>query len=293
MNKNKIVRVASLDGLYLYGYFAPKNGKVALLHIHGFEGNFYENEFVWSIGGKLDKMGITFLTANTRGNGKDTNFNTTKNKIVRVGGHYESLDDAYLDIDAWIKFLMDEGYGEIYLQGHSLGTIKSVRYLFEGKYKDKVKKLILICPFDGKAMIDRDIKKDINELVKKAEEKVKQGKGEELASEEFETVGMSYKTYVSWYQRNDFGRMFEFCNKDYDFPLLQKIKIPTKVIVGSKDEFFHTSNPNHPEEAVKIMLDKIPNSEGKIIQKAPHSFIGFENELAEEMSDFVQIPTNN
>ena len=287
MDKNKIVRVATSDGLYLHGYFAQKSGKVALLHIHGFEGNFYENQFVWSIADELNRKGITFLAVNTRGNGKDTDFNTVDEKIVRIGGHYESIDDAHLDISAWIKFLLDQGHEEIYLQGHSLGTVKSIRYSFEGKYKDKIKKLILICPFDGKAMIDRDIKKNIDELVKNAGEKIKQGKGEELASEEFETVGMSYKTYVSWYQRSEFGRMFEFCNKDYDFPLLQKIKVKTKIIVGSKDEFFHVSNPDHPEEAVKIMLNKISTSEAKIIQNASHSFIGFEEELVKEVVDFI------
>ncbi len=67
MDKNKIVQVATSDGLYLQGYFAPKKGKKALLHIHGFEGNFYENKFVQVLADKLDSENITFLSVNTRG----------------------------------------------------------------------------------------------------------------------------------------------------------------------------------------------------------------------------------
>ncbi len=55
MDKNKLVQVATSDGLYLQGYFAPKKGKVALLHIHGFEGNFYENKFVQVLADELGK----------------------------------------------------------------------------------------------------------------------------------------------------------------------------------------------------------------------------------------------
>jgi predicted alpha/beta hydrolase family esterase len=40
------------------------------------------------------------------------------------------------------------------LQGHSLGTFKIVRYLFEGKYADKINKLILLAPFDIKTSTD-------------------------------------------------------------------------------------------------------------------------------------------
>ena len=64
----------------------------------------------------------------------------------------ELLEEAHLDISAWIKFLLDEGYQEIILQGHSLGTIKVIRYLFEGEYKNKISKLILLAPFEKHAL---------------------------------------------------------------------------------------------------------------------------------------------
>lgn len=284
----ELVRTNTKDKLYLHGLlFNGDKTKSALLHIHGFEGNFYENSFVEALAKAMQKKNLTFLTVNTRGNGKDTDFNTTDRKIKRVGAHYESIDDAYLDIDAWIEFLLKQDYKNIILQGHSLGTIKVVRYIFEGKYKDKIKKLILLSPFDGKALIESSLKGNLDRLVKEAEQKIKDGKGDEITTKEYEVVDMSYKTYVSWYRRDDFGRMFEFCNKGYNFPLLRKIKVPTKIIVGTKDEYFHISNPKHLEEAMKILLKNIPNSEGKIIKDAYHTYIGFENELASEVLSFV------
>jgi pimeloyl-ACP methyl ester carboxylesterase len=81
--------------------------------------------------------------------------------------------------------------------------------------------------------------------------------------------------------------MFEFCSKDYDFPVLKKIKIPTKIIVGSKDEYFYPSNPKHPEGAMGILLKNITNSTGKIIDGAIHSFKPHEDVMVREVGEFT------
>ena len=47
IDKPRLLQATTSDGLYLHGYYVPsKNKKTAILHIHGFEGNFYENNFV-------------------------------------------------------------------------------------------------------------------------------------------------------------------------------------------------------------------------------------------------------
>lgn len=285
--KNSIVQVATSDGLLLQGYFAPKEGKQALLHIHGFEGNFYENEFVQVLAKELNKEDITFLVVNTRGNGKITDFNTPDGQIKTVGARFELIEDSHIDIGAWIRFLLEKGYEEIILSGHSLGTYKVVRYLLTGRNKDSVKKLLLLAPFDKRAGLEIYTKKPLEETLQKAQKIVESGKGEEMITEEFDNISLSFKTYVSWYSQDDFGRMFEFCNKDYDFPALKKINVPTKIIVGSKDEFFHPTNPKHPEEAMNILLKNIPNSEGKIIEGSVHSYIPHTDILAKEVISFI------
>ncbi len=285
----KLLQTLTSDGLYLHGYCVPsKDKRIAILNIHGFEGNFYQNNFVHVLIDGLEKSQIGFLTVNTRGNGTDTEINTAKGKYRRIGGRYELLEEAYLDIDAWVKFLVDEGYQEIVLQGHSLGTMKVVRYLFEGKLKDKVNKLILLAPFDKKGeLVGKG--ENLNYLINQAEEMIRKGKGEKLVSRrKFGDINISYKTWVSWYKQDDLGRIFEFCSPDYDFPTLKQIKIPTKIIVGSKDEFFHLSNPGHPEEAMDILLKHISNSQGKIIDGAVHSYKPHEDVMVKEVIKFVR-----
>lgn len=288
MKKNKLLQVLTADGLYLHGYYVPsEDKKVGVLLIHGFEGNFYENNFIYALTDELEEKGIGFLTVNTRGNGKDTDFNTLKGKYERIGSRYELLEEAHLDITAWLKYLLDEDYKEIVLMGHSLGTLKAVRYLFEGKYKSKINKLILLSPFDKKGKMISSGRKDIERLLSKAQKMVDEGKGEELITPEFDENSLSYQTFISWYKQDDLGRMFEFCTPSYGFPILKQISIPTKIIVGTKDEYFHLSNPEHPEEAMELLLKNIPNSKGKFIEGAVHSFKPHEDLMVKEVSDFA------
>lgn len=290
MKKNKLLQITTSDGLYLHGYYVPsEDKKVGILHIHGFEGNFYENNFVHVLANEMEAKGIGFLTVNTRGNGRDTSFNTVDGKGKKIGARYELLEEAHLDITAWLKYLIDEGYKEIVLQGHSLGTMKAVRYLFEGEYKDKISKLILLCPFDKKGFMVINGKGNLEDLVNKAQKMVDEGKGDELISPEFDDGdgATSYKTFVSWYKQDDLGRMFEFCSPKYDFPILKQIKVPTKIVVGSNDEYFYPTNPKHPEEAMELLLKNIPNSKGKIIDDAVHSFKSHEDIMAKEVSSFA------
>ena len=111
MRKNKLVQISASDGIYLHGYFVPSDGKkVGVLHIHGFEGNFYENNFVHVLANEMEEKGVGFLAVNTRGNGKDTDFNTVDGKYKRIGARYELLEEAHLNITVWLKYLLEEGY---------------------------------------------------------------------------------------------------------------------------------------------------------------------------------------
>ncbi|MDD5146899.1 MAG: DUF1749 domain-containing protein [Candidatus Pacebacteria bacterium] len=287
MTKHNLLQIATADGLLLHGYYIPsKNKKVAVLHIHGFEGNFYENNFVHVLVKEMEEKGISFITANTRGNGKDTDFNTVEGQIVNIGARYELLEEAHLDITAWLKVLINEGYKEIVLMGHSLGTVKAVRYLFEGEQKNQINKLILLAPFDKKGyLLVQNL--DTENLLNQAQEAIDKGRGGELVTPEFGDGITSYQTFISWYKQDDLGRMFEFSSPKYEFPILKQINIPTKIVVGSKDAYFYPTNPKHPEEAMKILLNKIPHSQGKIIEGAVHSFKPHESLMAKEVSAFI------
>ncbi|MFA6981490.1 MAG: alpha/beta hydrolase [Patescibacteria group bacterium] len=281
-----LVQVATSDGIYLHGYYSPaENKKACVLHIHGFDGNFYQDDYINVLEQELGKSGIGFLTVNTRGCGKNTSFKTIEGRYRRIGTRYELLEDAHLDITAWVKFLIEDSTEEIILAGHSLGTMKVVRYLFEGELKDRITRLILLAPFDKKGLIAPILNKDMDALRSIADKISDTGGGPKTRSSGFGPV--STKTFLSWYRQDDLGRMFEFCNEDYDFPILEQIKVPTLIVVGSKDEFFHLSNPDHPEEAMSILLKHISNSRGKIIENSDHAFRSYENAMAREVAEFL------
>lgn len=288
MSKKGLVQIATSDELCLQGYFTPKAGKSALLHIHGFEGNFYENKFVQVLASELDKENITFLMVNTRGSEKIKEFNTLNGGVKTIGARYELLEESPIDINAWIEFLEKEGYRDIVLMGHSLGTMKVVRYLSEGKYQDRIKKLILLSPFDKKAWLRSHTQIPLEVLLAKAEKMVRDGMGNEMVEDGFNVIDVSYKTWISWFKQDDMGRMFEFVTKNYESPILKKINIPTKVIVGSNDDYFHISNSHNSQEAMDILLKTILNSKGVLIAGGEHSFAPHEKTLSDEVIKFIK-----
>lgn len=282
-----LVQTTTTDNIRLHGLLVPGDiSKPAVLHIHGFEGDFFTNGFINPEAKALHNDNITFLTVQTRGMASDYLFHTTDDKWKRYGAHFEKHEEAYLDIDAWINFLKKQGYKKIILQGHSLGTVKIIRYLFEGSYPEVITKLILLAPFDNIYMAESFTDKWKGQ-VKEAKQKVKDGKGEERTPKDWWDINISYQSYVSWLDDNDYTHMFNFHDKSYSFPLLNKIQIPVKVIVGTKDEFLHTSNPEHPEEAMEILKKNIKQFSYRLIEGAKHSYAGYEAEVVKEIMNFI------
>jgi pimeloyl-ACP methyl ester carboxylesterase len=283
-------RVETKDKLLLRGlYVGGDKNKPVVIHIHGFQGDFFTQEFVKRVAQELHKEDFGFVSIQNRGTGVASEiYANTKAGWVLGGADFELLEEAYLDIDAWIKFILGKGYKEIILQGHSLGTMKVARYLLEGNYSDRVKKLILLAPFDIMHLLDDATKGKWPEYLKIAENKVKEGKGTEMIPQNFLDVRMSYQTYISHHKQNDFEKMFAVHDKTYKFPLLNKIKISVKIIVGTEDPYFNPANPKKPQEALDLLLKNIQNSEGKLINGARHGYEGFEDIVAEEVLEFVK-----
>lgn len=257
------------DGIYLVG----SKDKPAVIYVHGMFGDYKLPNFVNNLKDELIKNNIAYFATNNRGAGEYS--------------RHELLEEAHLDITAGVKFLIDKGYNKIILIGHSAGTVKVARYLFEGEYKDNVIKLILVAPIDPLGGRIAHGRNNIEEFLKRAQEKLNQGKGNEMITSEFDHDDVSYQTFISWYKRDDLGKMFEFCNKDYDFPILNQIKIPVKAIAGNKDEYLHPSNPEHPKEAMNILSKYIKDFGYKIIEGSGHNFNGFEKELIGEITKFI------
>lgn len=279
-----LVEMHTEDKLILHGLFvAPKNDNPTMIYLHGWEGNFYQNRFIKSIAATLESKGYGFLSIRTRSSDLISELPTTDGKWMKAGSWNQKLEDAHIDISAAVKFLKDEGYNNIILSGHSLGTMKVVRYLFEGKYRAEIQKLVLISPFDNAFILYAGGEQEQLEKLKIAKQHINAGFGEEFISGGFAYTNMSWKTFASWGNMDDFGKMWWFSNKEYDFPVLTKINIPVRTVIGSIDEHVYDK-----EEAMNIMKKYIKNFDYQIIENALHSYLGFEDELAKIIYDFVK-----
>jgi hypothetical protein len=75
----ELCRVRTEDGLELHGFLCPNQrskGKgqkaesaerTGVLHVHGWDGNFYENRFIYEAARVCTACGLSFLSLNNRG----------------------------------------------------------------------------------------------------------------------------------------------------------------------------------------------------------------------------------
>lgn len=226
--KTEFHRVVTKDKLILQGLLhKPEISKnKAILHIHGMAGNFYENRFLDSMTNYFTKNGLSFLTINTRGHDFIADFPlaSKEEKFKRVGNVWEKFEECVLDIEPWINFLEGEGYKEIILQGHSLGSVKAVYYLVRKKDK-RVSKLILASPPDMIGLAEEG--KGHRRIMKLAKRMVKQGKGDQILPEKlWDWYYLSAKTYLDFGERDKPIDIFNTYDKNKP-SILANVKVPT------------------------------------------------------------------
>lgn len=288
--KTNIVQTTTKDKLILSGLFKEGDTpKSAVILVHGFTSDFYSHKFFHSIQEKLESNGIASVAIQNRGTGMHTEFLLEGRKESEwIGSFYEKIEEAHLDISAWIEFLKNKGYSAITLLGHSLGTIKTVRYLFEGTYSDQINNIVLLAPFDKNGFIENYTEGKWKEYVKTAQKEIDNGEGRKIIPEHFEDFPMSYTNFVSWYQDSELNNMWDFYRGDnYNFPILNKIEIPTLILVGDKDEFFYIPQFSTLESVRKILLNNISNLDLHILKGANHTYVGFENIVSELVKKYL------
>lgn len=280
----ELVEIKTDDNLLLQGLFiSPHKNKPTMIYIHGWEGNFYQNRFINHVADKLAENGYGFLSIRTRSSDLLSELMTTEGSWVRTGSWLQKLEDAHIDISAAIDFLKSRDFNDIILSGHSLGTMKAVRYLFEGKHGSEIKKLVLISPFDNGFIKYAGSEEAQAEKLKIARKMIDEGKALEFVPDGFAYTNMSWQTFASWGNLDDMGKIWYFSNPNYCFPVLDKIKIPVKAVIGSKDE--HVDNK---KEAMNIISKHINDFGFKIIDGALHSYWGYEKDLANVVLEFVK-----
>ncbi len=279
-------RITTKDGLELHGLlFEPDRKTInALIHIHGWVGNFYENKFIDYIAEEVVSKGFSFFTFNNRGAGIINDFiKRKKSKVdyVRIGGSLEEFKDCVFDIKAAVDFLNKKGYKKIILQGHSLGCQKSTFY--EYKTKDKrIKGLVLLAPVDDIAFSKNTLKTKYEESLNIAKRMVKNGEGTKPVPKWMAFYQLlNAKMFLNVADpKSDSGRLFDYSG---ELKEIQNINCPVLVVFGSKDSY-----QSNPVEKLKILKEKVKDCDVKLVQGAGHGFVNFEKQLSKLISSWLK-----
>ncbi len=291
--QGELVRIEAEDGLELVGFYAAPPGSAArraVLHTHGFAGNFYENRFVDAIADAVVGKGLAFLTFNNRGHeyrsdnimgrGADTTSHLG-------GGSFEVFGECVHDIGGAADFLEARGHRAIYFEGHSLGTNKVIHYL-ESRKDPRAEGAILISPPDIFGLREVRTEGRIVTILDEARSLVRDGRGDALLDDPGFVVQMSAATLLSVYGDSTVTDTFPLrLGESGDYDRLARVDVPILATLGNVDEAITVS----AEEAAALLERQATSSRRvrvAVIDGANHVYWGREEELARLISDFVE-----
>ena len=285
-----LVKTVTSDGLEHSGFWVDKKSKIAVFHSHGTSGDFYTHKFIEKEAEELSSREISFLTANNRGHDVFADIRKHKNGNVewaQIGGAFEKFEDCLFDIAAWLDFLTSQGVRRIILQAHSL-TQKILYYQFKKKDKRVVGQIHISPCNDAGYMYYLLGEKKYHETNKRIERMVKERNVKELLPKELSVVcPMGALAYSGYLTEDSVGNLFPYHNPESPkWELLNETKDPILAIFGESDGFIKPSI----KEAAELFGSEAKSAKDvavEIIDGAPHSYVGFEDELVKIIITWV------
>jgi len=247
------------------------------------------------IANTMTNNNIDFFSFNNRGHDVISYLNKEMSGVYakqKAGTAYEDVQDSYYDIKAAIDKMLEYGYNEIYLQGHSLGCTKIV-YTYnkfkrknEEKYLNAIKAIMLLSLIDipGAQRVNLGDKYDY--AIEYAMAKEKKGEAEALMPRECFIHPISAKSYLRYFKNNEKINFAQYGNKDYNYEELNNITVPLFMRWGNVFEMIEQS----ADELVEIVKVKLQNEKKDIsyIDGANHGYTDKEELVANEMLEFLK-----
>ena len=283
--EQRLVRINSIDNIEQPGilYTPSDNTNVIVIHVHGLNGNFYENRFLDNLAKAYTDKNYAFLTFSNRGRDYIADL-AQGDKYITLGGSLERFKDCILDIDGVIEWAKEKGFREIVLEGHSYGCNKVI-YYYNKKKNPAIKNLVLLAPCDVPSEGIKFIEKEEYEIAKKESTRlVNENKENEfiytsIMANNRIAAGTYYYDFLPGGE-DDFIRYVDGVNGKSE--VLNSIDIPTLVVFGTSDECVLTQ----PIDIVKEYLtNNIKDCNIKIIEGANHSYTGKYDELGKIIKD--------
>ena len=275
-----------------------KTDKVAIfLHGNGSSSIFYSPSFGATYAKFLNERGIAYFPFNNRGSHIIKKLNKTVNgetQRLKYGCAYELIKECIFDIDGAIEFLKSLGYKTFYLIGASTGANKICVYNFY-KPENPVTKYVFIGGGDDSGFIFSQIGKEKFELIlKECKQKISEGKGPELAPEEW--IGLySYQSVFDTLDPDGDYNTFPY------YEALNNLKISTKklfrefksinkstlVLYGENDEYCY-GQVSKIVEKLKIVTPHPDKFTFDVLSECDHGFYGKEDVLVKTIAEWLE-----
>ena len=259
------------DGQPLHGLLYPATDpdERAVLLVHGVGGAFYTRPYP-QVAEALAGHGFTVLAANTRGHDWVTR---GPDGSPSAGATFEVISDCLLDLDAGLACLAEAGFRRFVVMGHSLGAVKVVLYQGTRQRADVAAVVACSAPklFYSTRLTEQ---REFAEKIARAQAMLAEGHGADLFSA---TAGsgpglFSARTYVDKYgpaEQTDLRRV------------AGSLGCPLLTIAGSAE--FTPSFVPYAQE-----LATLADGACHIVQGAPHSYAGYETQIAALVADWLR-----
>jgi len=309
--KGEFCRFETSDGLELQGFWSAPGRKTAtaLVHVHGWDGNFYENRFIEHACRAALANGMAFFTFNNRGHDYIADLlRPAKSDYVQLGGVYEKMADSALDIDAAIAFCRRRGIRRVVLQGHSHGAVKAGHYVSRAGLghdtncrnnsfmsraggMSRIAGLVLLSPSDDLGLIRQQLGKRYPVALRLVRKLVAKGQGRTLMPGWANEYPVSAQTFLDCFGPDSITAMFNVSRTDRkEFPELASIKAPVLLAVGTEKEAFVGPARDYVKN-IAFLLDSAESFAGYVIEGAPHNYLGHERELGKVLAKWLKRQT--
>lgn len=261
-------------------YRPKQKTKDVAIFVHGSGGNFFKQSYLNDFINRITYGGCAYLSTNNRGAEQEVNLykiNSDKFERFKAGSKYENFEESELDIEGYINLAKQQGFKNIILIGHSLGTLKVLNYAIKHK---EIKKIILVSPVDMVFRFRERVHNDFDYYINLAKQKLDEGKPFEMLTSEFSALKI-YSTFRYGGAGDTLAIEPDRLNRVIDY------SGDITIIKGTSDHVYGTFSTEYVDNAFK---NEFKNANLKIvnIENANHSFSGYEKQCATNLYEAVK-----
>lgn len=275
----RIVDTKTSDGIQLHGfYIAPAQASNAIwIIVHGVNGNFYSSTLLMHLAATAHEQGNAALLINTRGHDL-ASFGST-DMPARLGSMYETIEDARLDLEAWLAWCRGEGYSRAGAMAHSLGAVKVGYALAHGL--SGLESWIALSPprLNTELLLNDPAKRDVfREQLQEAQSYCDAGKDNHIMRVRFPLPNwVSARTFADKYGSGD----------KYDYLAWRhQLALPTLWLFGQLEVREGSANFRDADQMLESNLPK--GHVVKVIDSADHSYRTTRDTLRQQIAAWLQ-----